>query len=195
MQYTFVITPLNPFQTGEYILTSLLYGDMQNGYTFYSFLKGLAGLLLISIILVVPATSTTENISKQENPMYVITNISILETNLIVSPGINVSPSVTIQNIGGEPKTDSAIRFKAVIGPVTLIPDSISNPAPHAGETKTFSLSFIVPSILPGEYPLEIFVSSEKDNNSNSWETSMKSHKNIHVTQPGPGSGRDCGCS
>jgi hypothetical protein len=169
---------------------------MQERYQSISILCKVIGLLALLTIFIIPVSTADEPNITQNNPVYVITNITLDESDLQASPGISISPSVTLQNIGAEPATDSSVQFRATLGPKNLINGNTVVPAPHAGKPDTYSLSFTLPSIQPGEYFLEIYVSPEKNQGTGSQESSMKTHKTILVTNPLPGSIKnDCGCS
>ena len=154
------------------------------------------GLLALLTIFIIPAVTADELNITPDNPVYIITNISLKDSDLQASPGISISPSVTLQNIGAEPGASSSVRFRATLGPKNLINKDTVVPAPHAGKPETYSLSFTLPSIHPGEYSLEIYVSPENDQRTGNKESSMKAHKTIYVKNPLPGAIKsDCGCS
>jgi hypothetical protein len=161
-----------------------------------SMLFMVTGLLAFLTIFIIPAVTADEQNIIPADPVYVITNITLKDSDLKASPGISISPSVTIKNIGTKPTTGSSVQFRAILGPKNLINKDTVVPAPNPGKPETYSLSFTLPSIQPGDYSLEIYVSPENEQETGNKESSMKAHKTIYVTNPLPGVIKnDCGCS
>ncbi|NLV25919.1 MAG: hypothetical protein GXY48_01925 [Methanomicrobiales archaeon] len=140
-----------------------------------------------------PVAGNTQE--KTETTGFSISTITLKPNETIISPGITITPIVTVNNTQMYSNLNATLQFSARLGNVNLLSDKKEWPVPHVGEENTYFLRFTIPSILPGEYQLNLSaILIEADNRTVIPYTKAKTV--VQVTHPKPGSGsRDCGCS
>lgn len=131
-----------------------------------------------------------------DNSEIYIASINLPSDSTIVSPGMNISPIITVVNRDIKPGQAESLKFTGSLGPRTLITTNAEWPVPAKGEERTYTIPFTIPSLQPGVYSLEIGLILDDQESSNGVISTMKAKTNIQVTHPKPGSAiSDCGCS
>lgn len=152
-------------------------------------------LFLVMVIIAIPVTQAS-TLEKEGISNYTISDIRIIPGEMSISPAMNITPTITVMNNGAEPGVENKVTFSATLGPVHLVGDTGAWDAPGPHEEKDYSVSFFVPFMQPGEYPLTITVTGYPVREMISPQHQMKAHKPVVVTCPRPvSSSRDCGCS
>ena len=157
-------------------------------------------LILITLCILGLFTSASANDgnigSANDNQTYGNISIDISPEEKITQPGVSIHPVISIENVGDVEYQDVFIIFQAKLGREMLPSDQSTFPAPGIGVTERYPLSFLVPSMQPGEYPIEILISIYKPGSEEMVEIEeVKVREWIQVGLPKPGPGaRSCGC-
>jgi len=154
--------------------------------------------VIIAMFVTIFCVSSIAVASAEEtqSPNCQIAAITLSSEELRVSPGVTIHPTIAVFNSGGEPKPNMTLHFSALLGPSKLIDDNSAQAVPVAGKERMYPISFTIPFIQPGEYPLKITMQQIDESSSEKRSHSMRAKKFIRVTHPRPGAGtRDCGCT
>ena len=166
----------------------------------------ISSLRIICLILVISSimslsTSASANggdvHSAYNNQVYGNMSMDISPEEKTIRPGMSIHPVISIENMGNGEYQDVFILFQATLGRELLPSDQSVFPAPGRGDTERYPLSFLVPHMPPGEYPLEILISIHNPGSEKVSDVTEKRVREwIQVGLPEPGSGgRSCGCT
>jgi len=168
----------------------------------FSYIQGIRNILplfFMGLFILITGVSPVVSAAQEDpaiSPLYQITDIALSSGELHISPGMNISPIITIVNLGGERDPGTTLQCHATLGPVQLTGNNTIIRLPDMREQMKIPLTFTVPFIQPGDYPLKITITLSEESDIHIAPQSMRAKKFIQVIRPQPGSGaRTCGCS
>lgn len=153
----------------------------------------LASLIVLCIISF-PVLSVENTMKEPSNDIHIV-SVEIPQNEQTVYPGMIIHPIITIHTSQSKKDTGTQVLFSARIGQYDLIQNSTGQNVSD-GEHSQYHVSFMIPYIQPGIYPLTIS-GQEKipGENTNIWYEQQRVKTPLEVTRPKPSTGiRMCNC-
>ncbi len=141
-------------------------------------------LILVLLIICIPASSAVTDPSQnntikaadQSGPDYEITDINMPVQTSWTEPGTYIHPNITIRNAGAADIGAELVQIQASLGKYQLISKNNQLSPFKAGEVRTITPDYLVPSGVPtGEYTLTASINRGPEQDGKSMNSSSVS--------------------